>query len=168
MSIMKKIFAVIISSFLAIMPMPILAEDSQVTTLKYIVSAKVKYVTDNTTMDIKDVQCGDTLKEPDNPQKDGYKFIGWQDEETGKFWDFKDAVERNMTLIARFEKISDKAPDKEEIASPETKKDTETNKSDINTGVQNNNAVFVGGICIAFAGIGFATYKLLKKDEKND
>lgn len=33
-------------------------------------------------MDIADVQCGDTLKEPDNPQKDGYKFIGWQDEET--------------------------------------------------------------------------------------
>lgn len=119
-------------------------------------------------MDIADVQCGDTLKEPDNPQKDGYKFIGWQDEETGKFWDFNDAVERNMTLIARFEKISDKVPDKEEITSPETKKDTETVKSDINTGVQNNNVVFVGGICIAFAGIGFATYKLLKKDEKID
>lgn len=66
---MKKIFAIIISSFLAIMPMPILAEDSQVTTLKYVVSAKVRYVTDNTTMDIADVQCGDTLKEPDNPQK---------------------------------------------------------------------------------------------------
>lgn len=97
-----------------------------------------------------------------------YKFIGWQDEETGKFWDFKDAVERNMTLIARFEKISDKVPDKDEITNLETKKDTETNKSKINTGVQNNNAVFVGGICIAFAGIGFATYKLLKKDEKID
>lgn len=165
---MKKLFAVIISSFLAIMPMPILAEDSQVTTLKYVVSAKVRYVTDNTTMDIADVQCGDTLKEPDNPQKDGYKFIGWQDEETGKFWDFKDAVERNMTLVARFEKISDKVPDKDEITNPETKKDVETVKSDINTGVQNNNAVFVGGICIAFAGIGFATYKLLKKDEKID
>lgn len=90
--------------------------------MKYVVSAKVRYVTDNTTMDIADVQCGDTLKEPDNPQKDGYKFIGWQDEETGKFWDFKDAVERNMTLIAKFEKISDKVPDKEEITSPETKK----------------------------------------------
>ena len=165
---MKKLFIAIISSFLAIMPMPVFAEDSQVTTLKYVVSAKVRYVTDNTTMDIADVQCGDTLKEPDNPQKDGYKFIGWQDEETGKFWDFNDAVERNMTLIARFEKISDKVPDKEEITSPETKKDTETVKSDINTGVQNNNAVFVGGICIAFAGIGFATYKLLKKDEKID
>lgn len=147
------------------MPMPILAEDSQVTTLKYVVSAKVRYVTDNTTMDIADVQCGDTLKEPDNPQKDGYKFIGWQDEETGKFWDFKDAVERNMTLIAKFEKISDKVPDKEEITSPEAKKDAEAVKSDINTGVQVNNAVFVGGICIAFAGIGFATYKLLKKEE---
>lgn len=162
---MKKIFAVIISSFLAIMPMPILAEDSQVTTLKYVVSAKVRYVTDNTTMDIADVQCGDTLKEPDNPQKDGYKFIGWQDEETGKFWDFKDAVERNMTLIAKFEKISDKVPDKEEITSPETKKDTEAVKSDINTGVQVNNVMFIVGICIAFAGIGFATYKLLKKEE---
>lgn len=149
------------------MPMPILAEDSQVTTLKYIVSAKVRYVTDNTTMDIADVQCGDTLKKPDNPQKDGYKFIGWQDEETGKFWDFNDAVERNMTLIAKFEKISDKVPDKEEITSPETKKDTETVKSNINTGVQNNNAVFVGGICIALAGIGFATYKLLKKEKED-
>ena len=162
---MKKIFAVIISSFLIIMPMPILAEDSQVTTLKYVVSAKVKYVTYNTTMNIEDVQCGDVLKEPDNPQKDGYKFIGWQDEETGKFWDFNDAVERNMTLIARFEKISDKVPDKEEITSPETKKDTEAVKSDINTGVQVNNAMFIEGICIAFAGIGFATYKLLKKEE---
>lgn len=146
------------------MPMPILAEDSQVTTLKYVVSAKVRYVTDNTTMDIEDVQCGDVLKEPDNPQKDGYKFIGWQDEETGKFWDFKDAVERNMTLIARFEKISDKTPDKEEVTNPETKEDTETVKSDINTGVQINDALFMGGI-IAFAGIGFATYKLLKKEK---
>lgn len=164
---MKKLFIAIISSFLIIAPMPVFAENSQVTTLKYVVSAKVKYVTDNTTMDIKDVQCGDTLKEPNNPQKDGYKFIGWQDEETGKFWDFKDAVERNMTLIARFEKISDKVPDKDEITSLETKKDTETNKSDINTGIQNNNAVFVGGICIAFAGIGFATYKLLKKEKED-
>lgn len=165
---MKKLFIAIISSFLVFTPMPVFAENSQVTTLKYVVSAKVRYVTDNTTMDIADVQCGDTLKKPDNPQKDGYKFIGWQDEETGKFWDFKDAVERNMTLIAKFEKISDKVSGKEEITSPETKKDTETVKSDINTGVQNNNAVFVEGICIAFAGIGFATYKLLKKDEKND
>ena len=165
---MKKIFEVIISSFLIIMPMPILAEDSQVTTLKYVVSAKVKYVTDNTTMDIKDVQCGDILQKPNDPQKDGYKFIGWQDEETGKFWDFKDAVERNMTLIARFEKISDKVPDKEEITSPETKKDTGTVKSDINTGVQVNNTMFIGGICIALAGIGFAAYKLLKKEEEND
>lgn len=162
---MKKIFAVIISSFLIIMPMPILAEDSQVTTLKYVVSAKVRYVTDNTTMDIADVQCGDTLQEPSNPQKDGYKFIGWQDEETGKFWDFNDAVERNMTLIARFEKISDKVPGKEEITSPETKENTVTAKSEINTGAQINNATFIGGICIAFAGIGFATYKLLKKEE---
>lgn len=160
---MKKLFAIIISSFLAIMPMPVFAEDSQITTLKYVVSAKVRYVTDNTTMNIEDVQCGDVLKEPDNPQKDGYKFIGWQDEETGKFWNFKDAVEKNMTLIARFEKISDKVQDKEEITSPETKKDTEAVKSDINTGVQINDALFMGGICIAFAGIGFATYKLLKK-----
>lgn len=143
------------------MPMPILAEDSQVTTLKYVVSAKVKYVTDNTTMNIEDVQCGDTLKEPDNPQKDGYKFIGWQDEETGKFWNFKDAVERNMTLIARFEKISDKVSGKEEITDPETKKDAEAAKSEINTGVQINNAMFIGGICIAFAGIGFATFDVL-------
>lgn len=162
---MKKLFAVIISSFLAIMPMPILAEDSQVTTLKYVVSAKVRYVTDNTTMDIADVQCGDTLQEPNNPQKDGYKFIGWQDEETGKFWDFNDAVERNMTLIARFEKISDKVPDKEEITSPETKENTVTAKSEINTSTQINNAMFIGGIFIAFAGIGFAAYKLLKKEE---
>lgn len=162
---MKKIFAVIISSFLIIMPMPILAEDSQVTTLKYVVSAKVKYVTDNTTMNIEDVQCGDVLKEPDNPQKDGYKFIGWQDEETGKFWDFNDAVERNMTLIARFEKISDKVPDKEGAANLEAKEDTVITKSEINTGAQINDAVFMGGICIAFAGIGFATYKLLKKEE---
>ena len=147
------------------MPMPILAEDSQVTTLKYVVSAKVKYVTDNTTMNIEDVQCGDVLKEPDNPQKDGYKFIGWQDEETGKFWDFNDAVERNMTLIARFEKISDKVPDKEENASPETKENTVTDKSEINTGTQINDAVFMSGICMAFAGIGFATYKLLEKEE---
>lgn len=162
---MKKLFAIIISSFLVIIPMPILAEDSQVTTLKYIVSAKVKYVTDNTTMDIADVQCGDTLQEPANPQKDGYKFIGWQDEETGKFWDFNDAVERNMTLIARFEKISDKIPDKEEVANPETKENTVTAKSEINTGTQINNIVFIGGVCAAFAGIGFATYKLLKKEE---
>lgn len=147
------------------MPMPILAEDSQVTTLKYVVSAKVKYVTDNITMNIENVQCGDVLKEPDNPQKDGYKFIGWQDEETRKFWDFNDAVERNMTLIARFEKISDKVPDKEGVANPETKENTVTTKSEINTGAQINNAVFMGGICIALAGIGFATYKLLKKED---
>lgn len=150
------------------MPMPVFAENSQVTTLKYVVSAKVRYVTDNTIMDIKDVQCGDTLKEPDKPQKDGYKFIGWQDEETGKFWDFNDAVERNMTLIARFEKISDKVPDKEEVSDSKPKEDAVTTKPEINTGVQNNNAVFIAGSCIAFIGIGFAMYKLLKKDEKND
>ena len=45
----------------------------------------------------------DKIKEPEIPIKDGYKFIGWYNEE--KLWDFNTIVTEDIFLYAKWEKI---------------------------------------------------------------
>lgn len=55
-----------------------------------------------------EVMEGNYLKEPENPTKDGYKFVGWY--LNGELFDFSKPIEGNITLEARWEKY-----EKEEI-----------------------------------------------------
>ncbi|EAF9641306.1 hypothetical protein A6I69_13080 [Listeria monocytogenes] len=54
------------------------------------------------------VGVGELVTKPQDPNKDGYAFIGWYDAETGgNKWDFSTDTmpSRNMTLYARFNKL---------------------------------------------------------------
>lgn len=52
-----------------------------------------------------DAYEGETITEPQEPHKDGYKFDGWYTED-GKKWNFeKDAVADDLTLLAKWEPI---------------------------------------------------------------
>lgn len=84
---------------------PIYAADSQVTTLKYEVNATVIFINDGVESLRQHIEPGKLVSEPSHLNKEGYRFVGWQDEETGEFWDFNNVVTRNMKLIAMYEKI---------------------------------------------------------------
>lgn len=87
------------------MTQSVLAEDSQVATLKYEVNATVIFINDGTESLRQHIKVGKNVSEPEHMNKDGYHFLGWQDEETGEFWDFTKPVTKNMRLIAIYEKI---------------------------------------------------------------
>lgn len=154
---MKKLFLAVMSIFLLVITMPVHAEDSQSTTLRYTVSAMVKYVTDNSTIIMTNVNCGDTLIPPEAPVKNGYKFIGWQVEETGELWDFNNVVKEHMTLIAMYEKTTDTIYQEDSIEN--TKNDNK-----VNTGLRLNENAYILGVCLALVGAGFVVYK--KKDSE--
>ena len=44
-----------------------------------------------------------TVIKPNIPVKEGYKFIGWYD--NNKLFDFKKKINKNITLEARWEKV---------------------------------------------------------------
>ncbi|MBQ5327362.1 MAG: InlB B-repeat-containing protein [Oscillospiraceae bacterium] len=77
---------------------------------------------------------GELIKRPDNPVRDGYKFVGWySDIELQKPWDFEtDTVQGNMTLYAKWQDKNAAGPV-------------------VNTDVDNNNNG--GGIAVVFAVI---------------
>ena len=50
------------------------------------------------------VKQGEKAKKPTNPTKTGYKFIEWLLD--NKTYDFDNVVSRNITLVARYEKVS--------------------------------------------------------------
>ncbi|MBS7008928.1 InlB B-repeat-containing protein [Anaerostipes sp.] len=59
------------------------------------------------TPEIQTPEGGSTLVRPKEPKKDGYDFVGWfYTDENGKEreWDFKDPVNQNMTLKAKWKK----------------------------------------------------------------
>lgn len=150
---MKKLFLAVMSIFLLVITMPVHAEDTQSTTLKYTVSAVVKYVTDNSSIIMSNVNYGYTLIAPEVPVKNGYKFIGWQVEETGELWDFNNVVKEPMTLIAMYEKTTDTLNEKED--SIENTK----NENKVNTGLRLNENAYILGVCLALVGAGFVVYK---------
>lgn len=84
---------------------PVFAEDSQVANLKYEVNATVIFINNGTESLRQHIEVGKNVSEPNHMNKDGYHFLGWQDEETGEFWDFTKPVTKNMRLIAIYEKI---------------------------------------------------------------
>lgn len=101
----RILFLLSIAFLLAgIMPMLVFA-DSQSTTVKYSVKATVIYVEYDGVQTVQKVTVGSTLKEPAHKEKAGSRFLGWQNKDTGLFWNFQDPVTDHLTLIASYETI---------------------------------------------------------------
>lgn len=87
-----------------------------------------------------EVKNNQTVEKPSNPEKEGYKFIGWYKD--GIKFDFSTKIDKNVTLKAMFEKDG-KKDDKKEITTttvtPTTKEVTTTSKN--KTEKNNNNNV---------------------------
>lgn len=84
-----------------------------------------------------EVKNNHTVEKPSNPEKEGYKFIGWYKD--GIKFDFSTKIDKNVTLKAMFEK-ADKKEDKKEITTttvtPTTEEVTTTSKNKV---AKNNN-----------------------------
>lgn len=87
-----------------------------------------------------EVKNNQTVEKPNNPEKEGYKFIGWYKD--GIKFDFSTKIDKNVTLKAMFEKDG-KKDEKKEITTttvtPTTKEVTTTSKN--KTEKNNNNNV---------------------------
>ena len=53
------------------------------------------------------VRVGDKVEEPEEPVREGYKFIEWQLE--GEKYDFEAKVKKNIILVAKWQKIANAA-----------------------------------------------------------
>lgn len=75
-------------------------------TAKWLKECKVTFVSDNKTVDTKDVVEGDKVTEPEaNPTKAGYTFVGWFEAGATKAFDFEnETIENDITLYAQWEK----------------------------------------------------------------
>ena len=111
------------------------------------------------------------VDEPEDPTKDGYKFLYWYEEKDGKkvIYDFDTPVTADKNLIAEWEEIKiipdnpQEEPKKEETI-PTQKTDTTVAKKIIpNTGV--GTAIFGAIIAIICAFFGIRYFKL-RKDMK--
>ncbi|EAC7083858.1 LPXTG cell wall anchor domain-containing protein [Listeria monocytogenes] len=83
------------------------------------------------------VEAGELVTKPQDPNKDGYAFIGWYDTETGgNKWDFStDTMPANdMTLYARFNKLGFVTPEIKPSTPGSGGNQPPSNGSDSNTG----------------------------------
>lgn len=103
----RRIFLLLSIVFLlaGVMPMSIFA-DSQSTTVTYSVKAIVTYIEYDGVQTVQKVTVGTTLKEPAHKDKAGSSFLGWQNKDTGLFWNFQDPVTDHLTLVARYAVIN--------------------------------------------------------------
>ena len=87
-----------------------------------------------------EVKNNHTVEKPSDPEKEGYKFIGWYKD--GIKFDFSTKIDKNVTLKAMFEKDS-KKDDKKEITTTTVTTTTEevTTTSKNKTEKNNNNNV---------------------------
>lgn len=83
--------------------MPVYADEATVP-LTYAVSAKITLIDGDISSVVELDECG-RISEPAHYLKDGYEFVGWMNVETGKMWDFNDAVHSDMTLKAIYRKV---------------------------------------------------------------
>lgn len=61
------------------------------------------YNEDNTVIETKQVKTGKFVLEPAEPQKEGYRFIGWYYDE--QLFNFKTKIKKNINLYAKYEPI---------------------------------------------------------------
>ncbi|MBC1388549.1 internalin [Listeria innocua] len=88
------------------------------------------------------VEAGELVTKPQDPNKDGYAFIGWYDTETGgNKWDFStDTMPANdMTLYARFNKLGFVTPEIKPSTPGSGGNQPPSNGSGLNTGNMTEN-----------------------------
>ena len=109
--------------------MPVYADEATVS-VTYAVSVKITLINGDISSVIKLDDCG-RISEPAHYQMDGYEFVGWMNVETGKMWDFNDAVNTNMTLKAVYRKLDTASVPQTSSQRPSEKVNTSV---DMNTG----------------------------------
>ena len=60
---------------------------------------------DGTEIETKIVEYGKTVAKPENPTREGYRFLGWFTED-GKAFDFSTPITKSMTLTAKWEIVN--------------------------------------------------------------
>lgn len=74
---------------------------------------------------VKTVTSGNKVKAPSAPTKEGYKFLGWYLD--GKEYNFNNKVTKNMTLVAKWEKVETPKEDTPtKPTTPETPSEPDT------------------------------------------
>ncbi len=63
------------------------------------------------------VEKGQTVAKPDDPKKFGHTFLGWFAEGEEKAFDFETAITADLTLTAKWQKISSKVDDYEALGA---------------------------------------------------
>lgn len=118
-NILKKILCITACSLLFASPIittSIHAEDTQTTTTKYAVSAKVTFLFEGGTYKYLELEVGEYLNLPEPPKVEGKTFKGWYCEENDSVWETGDYVKNNLTFIAQYD---DKAITPEPTKTPE-------------------------------------------------
>ena len=62
------------------------------------------------TIESQTVKAGETVTEPEEPEREGYTFIGWLDED-GYIFEFDEALESDLILTAGWEKTLETTPE---------------------------------------------------------
>ncbi len=71
-----------------------------------VIKFTVTFNTNNGQIDTIEVEEGNKVTKPSNPTKEGYQFLGWyEDEQLEKEYNFENAVNSNITLYAKWEKL---------------------------------------------------------------
>lgn len=147
---MKKHFVllgVMLIPVLSGISMPVLAEETTVP-VTYAVSAKITLIDGDISSVVELDECG-RISEPAHYLKDGYEFVGWMNVETGKMWDFNDAVNTNMTLKAVYRKL-------ESASVPQTPSSNRT--ANVNTSVDMDTGRWVLIGVLALFEMGLVIY----------
>lgn len=124
--------------------MPVLAEEATVPVM-YAVSAKITLIDGDISSVVELDECG-RISEPAHYLKDGYEFVGWMNVETGKMWDFNDAVNTNMTLKAVYRKL-------DTASVPQTSSQRPSEKVNTSVGMDTGRWVLIGLLALFEMGL---------------
>lgn len=127
--------------------MPVYADEATVP-LTYAVSVKITLINGDISSVIKLDDCG-RISEPAHYQIDGYEFVGWMNVETGKMWDFNDAVHSDMTLKAIYRKV-------ESASASQTSSSSQS--ANVNTSVDMDTGCWVRIGVLALFEMGLVIY----------
>lgn len=127
--------------------MPVLAEEATVPVM-YAVSAKITLIDGDISSVVELDECG-RISEPAHYLKDGYEFVGWMNVETGKMWNFNDAVNTNMTLKAMYRKL-------DTASVPQTSSQRPSEKVNTSVGMDTGRWILIG--MLALVEMGLAIY----------
>ncbi|MEG0576390.1 MAG: InlB B-repeat-containing protein [Bacilli bacterium] len=118
---------------------------------------------------------GEKIKEPTNPSKEGFTFMGWyKDQALTKEWDFAvDVVNGDTTLYAKWDAVDKPVKPIEPVKPPEPDKPTKTETPEIeviekpNTGITTKMSMYLAfGLLSGCSLVAFAIIKRNKKTNR--